>query len=89
MSLLQRVSAFEGIDRDTPLQENEDHDVVAPQHAIRRLLSYDVIAPPAIEAPAEVPHVAHEAAYKVSTSRRIGEARTLVRGSNADDIQLR
>jgi hypothetical protein len=70
MSLLQRVSAIEGLDRETALDE-EDQEVDVPQHVIRRILSYDVVAPPATEAPAQIQHAAHEAAYKVPTNRRI------------------
>lgn len=67
MSLAQHVSSIEGADR----QEPEDNDLgdYQPSRAVRRILSYDVIAvPPSVEV-----HADHVAAYKVSAAKRLAQ----------------
>ncbi|KAL3264956.1 hypothetical protein ABHI18_000233 [Aspergillus niger] len=71
MSLVQHVSAIEGVDREP---EPQDDSTIAtavtgePLTAIHRKISYDILQPP--PAPVEV---AGTPAYKVSTAKRLAQ----------------
>jgi hypothetical protein len=63
MSLAQRVSSTEGVERLVPAIDSQYSEV------IRQVLSYDVFPPAQVKDQAD-----HIAAYKVSTARRAGES---------------
>lgn len=66
MSLVQHVTAIEGVDREEQL------DIEAGAEPTRRRLSYDAFRPiEDVLLPAVDPNP-HVAAYKISTARRVG-----------------
>ncbi|KAJ5715403.1 Major facilitator superfamily domain general substrate transporter [Penicillium malachiteum] len=66
MSLVQHVSAIEGIDRDPELESRED------ALSIRRKISYDVLQTPSLT-PAVAEQVPGTPAYKHSSAKRIAQ----------------
>lgn len=67
MSLVQHVSALEGIDREP--EPDAVEEILCP---VRRKISYDVLQPPSQSL--AVDHVPGTPAYKHSPVKRFGEA---------------
>lgn len=66
MSLVQHVSALEGVDREPEVELGEEF------HPIARKISYDVLQPPSQAAPIAEHKPAFTPAYKHSVPKRIG-----------------
>lgn len=66
MSLVQHVSALEGIDREP------EPDVAEDGLSIKRKISYDVLQPPSLPLPV-ADQVPRTPAYKHSTFKRLGK----------------